>query len=137
LLKAFSARDVEGVVHRALERRQAELGAKGQVARLVEEMRKLSSKTRELEEAARQEAIEQSLRVTQLSILREISRTIVGHLDPQYVTAAITEQLRAALGYDRVEIVAQVPADVATNETADVASVIRDIQAPLGHLVTD
>src|SRR5207237_10189669 len=98
------------VVHRALERRQAELGAKGQVARLVEEMRKLSSKTRELEEAARQEAIEQSLRVTQLSILREIPRTIVGHLGPRYVTAAITEQLRAALGYDRVEIVAEVPA---------------------------
>src|SRR5207253_909766 len=117
--------------------RQAELGAKGQVARLVEEMRKLSSKTRELEEAARQEAIEQSLRFTQLSILREISRTIVGHLDPQHVTAAITEQLRAALGYDRVDIVPEVPADVDRNDPAVVACVIRDIQGPLGHLVID
>jgi len=137
LIKPFSRQDLEDVVHRALERRQAELGAKGQVARLVEEMRKLSSKTRELEEAARQEAIEQSLRVTQLSILREISRTIVGHLDPRYVTAAITEQLRAALGYDRVEIVAEVPADVDKNDPAVVACVIRDIQGPLGHLVID
>ena len=137
LIKPFSRQDLEDVVHRALERRQAELGAKGQVARLVEEMRKLSSKTRELEEAARQEAIEQSLRVTQLSILREISRTIVGHLDPQHVTAAITEQLRAALGYDRVEIVPEVPADVDRNDPAVVACVIRDIQGPLGHLVID
>jgi PAS domain S-box-containing protein len=137
LIKPFSRQDLEDVVHRALGRRQAELGAKGQVARLVEEMRKLSSKTRELEEAARQEAIEQSLRVTQLSILREISRTIVGHLDPRYATAAITEQLRAALGYDRVEIVAEVPADVDKNDPAVVACVIRDIQGPLGHLVID
>ena len=137
LIKPFSRQDLEDVVHRALERRQAELGAKGQVARLVEEMRKLSSKTRELEEAARQEAIEQSLRVTQLSILREISRTIVGHLDPQHVTAAITEQLRAALGYDRVEIVPEVPADVDRNDPAVVACVIRDIQGPLGHHVID
>ena len=137
LIKPFSRQDLEEVVHRALERRQAELGTKGQVARLVEEMRKLSSKTRELEEAARQEAIEQSLRVTQLSILREISRTIVGHLDPQHVTAAITEQLRAALGYDRVEIVPELSAGFDKNDPAVVACVIRDIQGPLGHLVID
>ena len=43
LIKPFSRQDLEEVVHRALERRQAELGTKGQVARLVEEMRKLSS----------------------------------------------------------------------------------------------
>src|SRR5207247_1441097 len=86
LIKPFSRQDLEDVVHRALVRRQADLGARGQVARLVEEMRKLSAKTRELEEA---EATEQSLRVTPLSILREISRTIVGHLDPRNVTAAV------------------------------------------------
>src|SRR5881296_4253719 len=137
LIKPFARQDLEDVVRRALLRRHAELGARGEVVRLVEEMRQLSAKTRELEEAARREAVEQSLRVTQLSILREISRTIVGHLDPRYVTAAITEQLRAALGYDRVEIVAEVPADVDKNDPAVVACVIRDIQGPLGHLVID
>src|SRR5262249_2073024 len=105
-----------------------------QVARLVEEMRKLSAKARELEEA---EATEQSLRVTQLSILREISRTIVGHLDPQNVTTAITEQLRAALGYDSVEIVSELPAGIAKNDPFVVAGAIRDMQGPLGHLVID
>ena len=121
LIKPFSRQDLEDVVRRALERRQTELGTKGQVARLVEEMRKLSSKTRELEEAARQDATEQSLRVTQLSILREISRTIVGQLDPQHVTGAVTEQLRAALGYDSVEIVPEVPAGLDKNDPAVVA----------------
>jgi len=69
LIKPFSRQDLEDVVRRALVRRQTDLGTRGQVARLVEEMRKLSAKTRELEQA---EATEQSLRVTQLSILREI-----------------------------------------------------------------
>ena len=134
LIKPFSRQDLEDVVHRALVRRQADLGARGQVARLVEEMRKLSAKTRELEEA---EAAEQSLRVTQLSILREISRTIVGHLDPQNVTAAVTEQLRAALGYDGVEIVPEMPVGIDKNDPFEVACVIRDMQGALGHLVVD
>ncbi len=134
LIKPFSRQDLEDVVHRALVRRQTDLGARGQVARLVEEMRKLSAKTRELEEA---EATEQSLRVAQLSILREISRTIVGHLDPQNVTAAVTEPLRAALGYDTVEIVSETPAGVDKNDPFAVVCVIRDIQGPLGHLVID
>ena len=104
LIKPFSRQDLEDVVRRALVRRQAELGARGQVARLVEEMRRLAAKTRELEEAARREAAEQSLRVTQLSILREISRTIVGQLEYQAITTAVTGQLHAALGYDVVAI---------------------------------
>jgi len=134
LIKPFSRQDLEDVVHRALVRRQADLGARSQVARLVEEMRKLSAKTRELEEA---EATEQSLRVTQLSILREISRTIVGHLDPQNVTAALTEQLRAGLGYDSVEIVPELPTGLDRNDPFIVACVIRDMQGPLGHLIID
>src|SRR6188474_3358795 len=80
LIKPFSRQDLEDVVRRALGRRQAEQGTRGQVARLVEEMRRLAAKTRELEEAARREAVEPSLRVTQLSILREISRTFVNQL---------------------------------------------------------
>jgi len=68
LIKPFSRADLEDVVHRALLRRQTELGARGQVAKLVEEMRQLSANSGKLEEAARREAAEQSLRVTQLSI---------------------------------------------------------------------
>ena len=79
LIKPFSRQDLDDVVRRALLRRQVDLGQRTQVDRLVGEMRSLAAKTRELEEAARREAAEQSLRVTQLSILREIARTIVGH----------------------------------------------------------
>jgi PAS domain S-box-containing protein len=136
LIKPFSRQDLEDVVHRALLRRQADLGARGQVTRLVEEMRHLSAKTRELEEAARREAVEPSLRITQLSILREISRTIVGELDPQHVTAAVTEQLRTALGYDRVDIVPEAPAGLDTTD-AVVVCAIQDIKGPLGYLVID
>src|SRR5207245_5106437 len=64
LIKPFSRQDLEDVVRRALVRRQADLGARGEVASLVEEMRRLSAKTRELEEVARRETTEQSLRVT-------------------------------------------------------------------------
>jgi len=137
LVKPFSRQDLEDVVHRALLRRQADLGTRGQVARLVEEMRHLASKTHELEEAARRETTEQSLRVMQLSILREISRTIVGQLDPQRVTAAVTEQIRAALGYDGVAVVAEAPADLDNTDAMVVACAIRDGQGLLGHLVID
>src|SRR5438046_10329256 len=70
LIKPFARQDLEDVVRRALLRRHAELGARGEVARFVEEMRQLATKTRQLEEAARREDAEQSLRVTQLSIRR-------------------------------------------------------------------
>ena len=53
LIKPFSRGDLEGVVERALRRRQHEVGARGAVSRLVEEMRALSAKTQQLEEAAR------------------------------------------------------------------------------------
>ena len=134
LIKPFSRQDMEDVVRRAIVRRQADLGARSQVHTLVEEMRRLSAKTRELEEAARREAAEQSLRVTQLSILREIARTIVGHLDAVALTTAVTEPLRAALDYDRVEITSTAPppsTDVVT------ACPIRDAQGLLGYLVVD
>ena len=104
LIKPFSRQDLEDTVRRALARRQTEIGTRSQLSTLVEDMRALSSKTRELEEEARREQTEQSLRVTQLSILREISRGILGKLELSQLTAAITEQLRSALGYDEVDI---------------------------------
>ncbi len=137
LIKPFSRQDLEDVVRRALGRRQADLGARGQVARLVDEMRSLASKTRELEEAARREATEQSLRVTQLSILREIARTIVGQLDLQQMTVAVTDQLRRALGYDAVSIIGETEAVPAAGHPALVTCAIRDAGGPLGHLVVD
>ena len=139
LIKPFSRQDLEDVVRRALLRRQAELGARGQVARLVEEMRRLGAKTRELEEAARREAVEQSLRVTQLSILREMSRTIIGQLDHHALTSAVTNQLQSALGYDVVTIVADAPpAPPATGAGSVVITcAIRDAEGPLGWLVVD
>src|SRR3989454_6179186 len=134
LIKPFARQDLEAVVRRALLRRHAELGARGEVVRLVEEMRSLSTKTRELEEAQRREAAEQSLRVTQLSILRELARTIVGQLDLREMTAAVTDQLRRALDYDAVSITDAAPAP---DGPAVVACVIRDAGGLLGHLVVD
>ncbi len=137
LIKPFPRQDLEDVVRRALLRRQADLGTRSQVSKLVEEMRHLSGKTHELEEAARREAAEQSLRVTQLSILREISRTIVGQLEPRELAAVITEQLRAALGYDRVTIAAEGPLGVEGADPRAAVCAIRDAQGLLGHLVVD
>jgi len=137
LIKPFSRQDLEDVVRRALARRQADLGARGQVDRLVEEMRSLAAKTRELEEAARREAAEQSLRVTQLSILREIARTIVSQLELEQMTRAVTDQLRRALGYDSVSIVAPDAAPSAPAGAALVTCPIRDAEGLLGHLVVD
>jgi PAS domain S-box-containing protein len=137
LIKPFPRQDLEDVVRRAILRRQADLGARSQVSKLVDEMRHLSGKTLELEEAARREAVEQSLRVTQLSILREISRTIVGQLEPRELAAVITEQLRAALGYDRVTIASGGPLGVEGADPRTVVCAIRDAQGLLGHLVVD
>ena len=135
LIKPFSRQDLEDVVRRALVRRQADLGTRGEVATLVEEMRRLSSKTRQLEEAARREAAEQSLRVTQLSVLRQIARTIVGQLAVDDVIAAVTAQLRAALGYDSVTITGSPP--MSGNSDTLVTCTIRDAEGTLGHLVID
>jgi PAS domain S-box-containing protein len=135
LIKPFSRQDLEDVVRRALARRQADLGTRGEVATLVEEMRRLSSKTRQLEEAARREAAEQSLRVTQLSLLRQIARTIVGQLAVDDVITAVTGQLRTALGYDSVSITSSPPLSGSSDTL--VTCTIRDAEGTLGHLVVD
>ena len=58
-------------------------------------MRRLAAKTRELEEDKRgATTVEQSLRVTQLSILREIARTFVSQLEYEAISTAVTGQLQ-------------------------------------------
>src|SRR5439155_791 len=104
LIKPFARQDLEDVVRRALLRMAAE-----QRAAHDEEMRQLASKTGDLEEAARREDAERSLRVAQLSILREMSRTIVGQLDPDELAAGVSAQLKTALGYDRVMVTSETP----------------------------
>jgi two-component system cell cycle sensor histidine kinase/response regulator CckA len=137
LIKPFARQDLEEVVRRALVRRQADLGARGQIVALVEEMRGLATKTRQLEEAARREAAEQSLRVTQLSILREISRTIVGQLDQPDVADAVTGQVQRALGYDRVTIAMAPPRPAPAESDPVVVCAVRDAEGTLGYLVAD
>ena len=140
LIKPFSRQDLEDVVRRALLRRQADLGARGQVARLVEEMRRLAAKTRELEEAARREAAEQSLRVTQLSILREIARTIVGQLDPHasHRPPSPSQLRRGARLRRRRDRPRRRPATAPRADAAVVVTcAIRDAEGPLGYLVVD
>ena len=137
LIKPFARQDLEDVVARALLRRQTALGARTEVSVLVNQMRSLAAKTRELEEAARREAAEQSLRVTQLSLLRVIGRSILAQRDLPDITAAVVEQLRHALGYESVAITFEAaPAPADTDERL-VQCAIRDAQGPLGYLVVD
>ena len=134
LIKPFSRQDLEETVRRALARRLTEIGTRSQLSSLVEEMRALSGKTRDLEEEARREQAEQSLRVTQLSILREISRGLLGQLDLTQLVATITEQLRSALGYDEVRIhLGSAPSETPAGP-ATLVCPIRDDGSTLGYL---
>jgi PAS domain S-box-containing protein len=132
LIKPFSRKELEDSVHRALTRRRSELGVRGQIAMLVDEMRSLSAKTREMEEAARREATEHALRVTQLSILREISRSMLREVDAAKMSFTVTELLRTALRYEAVTIV---PAHAPP--PPGVVCAIRDVDGLLGHLAVD
>jgi PAS domain S-box-containing protein len=135
LIKPFSRQDLEETARRALARRQTELGTRSQLTALVEEMRSLAAKTRELEEEARREQAEQSLRVTQLSILREISRGILGQLDLKQLTESVAAQLREALGYDEVTVLVGAELPASARGLSAVACPIRDAGEVLGHLV--
>jgi len=104
LIKPFSRQDLEETAKRALARRQDGIGTRNQLIAMVEEMRGLAIKARSLEEEARREGTDQSLRVTQLSILREISRSLLGQLDLRQLTTAITDLLKEALGYDEATV---------------------------------
>jgi PAS domain S-box-containing protein len=135
LIKPFSRRDLEETARRAVARRQAELGTRSQLATLVEEMRSLAAKTRGLEEEARREQAELHLRVTQLSILREISQGILGQLDLAQLVAAISAQLRDALGYDEVGVhLGPTPPESAAVRASIVCSIVDD-GTTLGYLI--
>ncbi len=135
LIKPFSRVDLEETVRRALARRQTELGKSSQLSGLVNEMRALSTKTRTLEEDARREQAEQSLRVTQLSILREISRGILGQLDLAELTAGIAAQLKESLGYDEAQVVLGEPLPEGLHAEGAIVCPIRDQGATVGFLV--
>src|SRR5262249_17273626 len=135
LIKPFSRQDLEETARRALARRQTELGTRSQLSTLVDEMRSLATKTRELEEEARREQVEQSLRVTQLSILREISRAILGQLDLSQLTTTISAQLREALGYDEVSVLLGATAPEGVAASTSIVCPIADDAATLGYLV--
>jgi len=135
LIKPFSRQDLEETAKRALARRQDGIGTRNQLSALVEEMRDLATKARSLEEEARREDTHQSLRVAQLSILREISRSLLGQLDFRQLTTAITTLLKEALGYDEaaVRLGSAVPADT-PGETRIVCP-IREEGNILGYLL--
>ena len=135
LIKPFSRQDLEETARRALARRQTELGTRNQLTTLVDDMRALATKARGLEEEARREQAEQSLRVTQLSILREISRSLLGQLDFQQLSNAITTQLRDALGYDEAAVHLGATAPEAGPGETRIVCPIRDDGATLGHLL--
>jgi PAS domain S-box-containing protein len=134
LIKPFSRQDLEETARRALARRQTELGTRNQLAALVNEMRSLATKARSREQEARSDQPEQSLRVTQLSILREISRSLLGQLDFRELTAAITAQLKDALGYEEATVrLGSTPPESPSGETRVVCP-IREDGNTLGYL---
>ena len=135
LIKPFSRTDLEEIVRRALIRRQNELGKSSQLSGLVNEMRALSTKTRTLEEEARREQAEQSLRVTQLSILREISRGILGQLNLAELTAGIAAQLKESLGYDEAQVLLGEALPEGTRAEGTILCPIRDEGVTVGFLL--
>ena len=135
LIKPFSRQDLEETARRALARRQTELGTRNQLAALVNEMRSLATRARSREQETRSEpGGDQSLRVTQLSILREISRSLLGQLDFRQLTAAITAQLKDALGYEEATVrLGATPPESQSGETRVVCP-IREDGNILGYL---
>jgi PAS domain S-box-containing protein len=134
LIKPFSRQDLEETARRALARRQTEIGTRNQLTALVNEMRSLATKARTREAETRSEQGDQSLRVTQLSILREISRSLLGQLDFRQLTAAITTQLKDALGYEEATVrLGATPPETQSGETRVVCP-IREDGSILGYL---
>ena len=134
LIKPFSRQDLEETARRALARRQTEMGTRNQLAALVNEMRSQATRARSREQEARSEQGDQSLRVTQLSILREISRSLLGQLDFRQLTAAITAQLKDALGYEEATVrLGAAPPESQSGETRVVCP-IREDGNTLGYL---
>jgi PAS domain S-box-containing protein len=134
LIKPFSRQDLEETARRALARRQTELGTRNQLAALVNEMRAQATKARSRELETRSEQGDQSLRVIQLSILREISRSLLGQLDFRQLTAAITAQLKDALGYEEATVrLGAAPPESQSGETRVVCP-IREDGNTLGYL---
>ncbi len=137
LIKPFSRKNLEETVGRALVRRQSEISRRGQLAMLAQEMRELTTKTRELEEAARRDVAEQCLRVVQFSILREISRGILGQLNLSQITESITQSLRVGLGYDEVAIHFGGERPGVEEAPTTVTCPIRNAGAVLGYLTVN
>jgi len=137
LVKPFSRQDLEETVRRALERRRAERGTRGKVARLAQEMRALAARARDLEETARRETAELSLRLAQLSLLRELSRAVLGKLDPREMTVSITDHLREGLSYDEVTIQMGEPTPRLQEGPACAVCPIREEGSVLGYLVVN
>ena len=69
------------------------------IARTIAELMALSIYTHQRYYASKQEAAQQAQRVAQLSILREVSRIIMGKLELAEMLKAIGDQLQAGLGY--------------------------------------
>jgi PAS domain S-box-containing protein len=69
------------------------------IGRNIAELMALSIHTHQRYYASKQEAVQQAQRVAQLSILREVSRIIMGKLELAETLKAIGDQLQAGLGY--------------------------------------
>jgi PAS domain S-box-containing protein len=69
------------------------------MGRTIAELMALSIHTYQRYDASRQETVQQAQRVAQLSILREVSRIIMGQLELAETLKAIGDQLQAGLGY--------------------------------------
>jgi PAS domain S-box-containing protein len=69
------------------------------IGRTIAELMALSIHAHQRYYASKQEAVQQAQRVAQLSILRELSRIIMGKLELAETLKAIGDQLQAGLGY--------------------------------------
>jgi PAS domain S-box-containing protein len=69
------------------------------IGRTMAELMALSIHTHQRYYASKQEVVQQAQRVAQLSILRDVSRIIMGQLELAETLKAIGDQLQAGLGY--------------------------------------
>lgn len=95
----LSADEAVGVLAFLYEVPRESLGHWTEIGRTIAELMALSIHTHQRYLASKQEAVQQAQRVAQLSILRQVSRIILGKLELAETLKAIGDQLQAGLGY--------------------------------------
>jgi len=94
----LTADEAVGVLAFLYEAPRESLGHWTEIGRTIAELMALAIHTPQRYLASKQEAVQQAHRVAQLSILRQVSRIILGKLELAETLKGIGDQLQAGLG---------------------------------------